>query len=417
MEIQRGESNKRRLLVAFGENEAFGRLCQELKHDYWFVHCSDADEALETLNEQFNDLSAALIDEDLASENDYAFLRSVAEDRCFDTIPFLVVSRSGAAEPHDRCFEEGAVDIIGLSDSVSVTKQRIKNAISLRRSASFYEIGSMLRVLPSMIFLKDVEGRYVFSTQYWHHLETGGDPKWTIRGKTDLDVRKDKENAKAAMEADKEIIRSGKGTSYVIEINADGIQDFIELFKEPVFDEHGNVTGIIALGNNVTESELMKRKLAVYALKDELTGLGNRRGFNEFVDSIAERDDFPIAVISADCDNLKIVNDTFGHLVGDEYLHMTAVVLRSAAPDEELIFRIGGDEFAVFAPHTTAEEAKKIVDQMERNAELFTLSQGKVVISYGVASINGPDDDAWGKINLADKLMYEEKARHKQAGL
>ena len=416
MEILSGNSDRRRALAALGDGEEIEVFCRGLQDDYELVRCADADTALAILNEQFNDLSVALISEDVACGDDFSFLRAVAQERCFDTIPVIIVSMGGLpVDMQSRCFQEGAVDIIELPCNMTIAKQRLSNAIKIRRSETFYDIGSMLRVLPSMIFLKDADGRYVFSTQYWHHLDMGDDPKWTIRGKTDVDIRKDRENALAAMEADKEIMRTGKGTSYVIEINADGIQDFIELIKEPVFDDKGNVTGIIALGNNVTESELMKRKLARYALKDALTGLGNRRAFSELVDAIPERDDFPIAVVSADCDYLKLVNDSFGHLVGDEYIHMAASVMRSTLPDGELVFRVGGDEFIGFIPNATTEQTEELVEAMRQKGELFRLGKIATAVSYGIAYIDGPESNIQAAINLADMRMYEEKASHKRS--
>ena len=65
----------------------------------------------------------------------------------------------------------------------------------------------ILKEIPSNIFFKDTECRYVFSTHYWRHLQGAEDPSWDIAGKTDLEIRKDKENAKLAMEQDREIIR------------------------------------------------------------------------------------------------------------------------------------------------------------------------------------------------------------------
>ena len=77
--------------------------------------------------------------------------------------------------------------------------KRIANAIRAKDSLSLNQLEKMLKQLPSCIFLKDTEGRYVFSTQIWHHLDTEGDPNWTIRGKTDLEIRKDKDNADKAL--------------------------------------------------------------------------------------------------------------------------------------------------------------------------------------------------------------------------
>ena len=143
----------------------------------------------------------------------------------------------------------------------------------------------ILKEIPSNIFFKDTECRYVFSTHYWRHLQGAEDPSWDIAGKTDLDIRKDKENAKLAMEQDREILRTGKGTQYVIEINQDGVTEFLELIKNPVRDDDGNIIGIVGLINNVTEKVLLEKKLEKYAHTDMLTGLYNRNYFEEWVSS------------------------------------------------------------------------------------------------------------------------------------
>ena len=158
-----------------------------------------------------------------------------------------------------RCLEFGASDLISPPCPWELLSKRIYNAIRAKDSATFYEIEGMLQKLPCNIFLKDAEGRYVFSTQYWRHLEKRSDPNWTIRGKTDMEVRKDKENAKRAYESDRKILATGQGAHYVIEENEDGIQEFLEIVKEPVFDAEGEINGIIALITDVTEREQLKR--------------------------------------------------------------------------------------------------------------------------------------------------------------
>ena len=413
MEVLQSASDKRTILVTLKEGNLSDELRCNLARLYNLVTCADANEALAVLDERFNALSAAIIDADIAIANDYAFLHAMVDERCFDTIPIIITTEREPDPACIRCVYEGAVDVIELPCPEQLLDRRIDNAIQLKRSSTFYEIESMLHVLPSMVFLKDADGRYVFSTQYWHHLDTGNDPKWTIRGKTDIDIRKDKANALLAMEADKKIIESGKGTSYVIEINTDGVQEFIQLIKEPVFDDDGNVTGIIALGNDVTESEKMRRELERYALIDELTGVGNRHAYSKFVSELKTRVDFPIAVISADCDNLKKVNDTLGHLVGDEYIHMAAIVLRAGLPEGSEVFRVGGDEFIAFAPHMTAEEAKERVQGMRHQAGYFKLHTGEAIVSYGVACLESASD-LIEAIEPADQRMYADKASHKR---
>ena len=413
MEILHDKSDKRTVLLTLDDYAESSNLYQYLIEDYDVVRAYDPDECLSIMRERVADLSVVIIDIEMAEANDFAFLRTSSKETLFDTIPIIVAARRPLADEDMRCIREGAVDVMSQPYLHELTITRIENAIRLKRSTTFYEIETMLRELPSNIFLKDAEGRYVFATHYWHHLDTNDDPNWTIRGKTDLEIRKDRENALKAMEADREIIRSGKGTSYIIEINTDGIQEFMELIKRPVFDADGNVTGIIALINDVTEAELLKRELERRARTDELTGLLNRRAFDEATRMIPHNGDFPIAIISADCDELKKVNDTYGHVVGDEYIRMAATAFRTALPDDVKAYRTGGDEFIAFLPHTTEEEAERIVEKMQRQSQLFMMKERDISISFGTAIITGPDDSVLAAISHADRNMYISKAARK----
>lgn len=417
MEIMHDRFKRRTVLIALDASKAKDaqEFAEHLSDDFNIVVASSADEALRIMDERFADLSAVIIDVDMAKEDDYHFLRCAAEKKHNDTIPIIVGSLREVDEDDLRCLDYGAVDFMLPPYRRGVVVNRIENAIRVKRADTFYEIESMLRELPSNIFLKDAQGRYVFSTHYWHHLDTGGDPDWTIRGKTDLDIRKDKENARKAYEADLEIIRSGKGMTYVIEINTDGIQEFFELIKRPVFDDDGAVSGIIALVNDVTEHELLKRELERRARTDELTGLGNRRSFDEFVREIPRSADFPIAVISADCDNLKKINDTYGHLVGDEYIRMAAVAFLSSLPEDARAYRTGGDEFIALLPGSTQEQAMELVETMRKQAKLFKVQEGSLSISFGTAVIEGPDDKPFDALAHADRAMYRDKALRKRA--
>lgn len=349
----------------------------------------------------------------MAMSDNYAFLRATKADHSIRDIPIIVTTLRDLTDADTRCLLQGALDFMTKPYHPTLAKRRVENAIRVSQSTTFPEIESMLRQLPSNIFLKDAEGRYVFCTHYWHHLDTGDDPNWTICGKTDLEVRKDRDNAILAMEADREIVRTGKGMRYVIEINTDGIQEFMELIKEPIFDDKGNVTGIIALINDVTDAENLRRQLETHALTDQLTGIGNRRAFDQYVGSLQERTDFPIAIISADCDDLKQVNDTYGHLVGDEYIRMAALAILTALPDSATVFRTGGDEFVAMVPDHTASEAEQLLEAIRKRAALFHLAHGSVQISLGVSMLTSPTDVFEEALDRADQNMYANKSAHK----
>ena len=132
------------------------------------------------------------------------------------SIPVIALSPRLPNQEDIDCLKHGFSELLTPPNEWELLEKRINNAIRAKDSLTFNEIVRMLQQLPSNIFWKDTEGRYVFMTHYWRHIKQD-DPHWTLRGKTDMDIRKDKHNAKIAMEADKKILTTGQGTDYVIE--------------------------------------------------------------------------------------------------------------------------------------------------------------------------------------------------------
>ncbi len=127
---------------------------------------------------------------------------------------------------------------------------------TLSKSIDFESFANIIETIPSNIFFKDTDLKYRFSTHHWSQVNDEN-----IIGKTDLDIRRDKENAYTAMETDRNIIRSGVGCKYVIKSDLDGVISYLELIKEPVFSEDGKVIGIVGLANDVTEKYLLEHEV------------------------------------------------------------------------------------------------------------------------------------------------------------
>ena len=338
MEFLHGENDKRTILAVPADISEWRLFGEMLGNDYNLV-LADADAGGTSIIEQYcTEVSAFLIDVEVAAADDYAVLELIAREGLFDTPPVLAAATRPITKEDMKLLGHGVSDFLIIPCLRELAVNRIETAIHSKSAKTFYEIEKILSVLPSNIFLKDARGRYMFSTKIMGHLDTGDDPNWTIYGKTDLEVRKDKDNAVKAMEADRAIIESGEGTNYIIEENTAGKQEFLELIKRPVKDDAGNVTGIIAIVNDVTEAENLRRQLSKSAHTDELTGLGNHRAFDEAIAEFDGGDFYPVAVIAADCDGLKIINDTFGHAVGDEYIRMAAAVFKANMPEDARIF-------------------------------------------------------------------------------
>lgn len=283
----------------------------------------------------------------------------------------------------------------------------------MNRDWDFME--KILKELPSNIFFKDTECKYLFATHYWNHIEHDDSEEWTIRGKTDLEIRKDKDNAALALEQDKKIIATGKGCNYVIEVCLDGNLEYLEIFKNPVRNDKGEIMGIVGLINNVTDRIILQKQLEAYAQTDIMTGLYNRRYLEYWLENEVKPHKFPISIISADCDGLKIINDTYGHYAGDELIRRSALIFKTDTPENAVVFRMGGDEFLIILPNTDEENARKCVEKMMNTAKDVKIKGADLSISYGISTVENNKEDLMDAVKIADKNMYSEKDSKKRA--
>jgi diguanylate cyclase (GGDEF)-like protein len=149
---------------------------------------------------------------------------------------------------------------------------------------------------------------------------------------------------------------------------------------------------------------------------DELTQLPNRRHFlARLAEELAgaQRHGTPLAVAILDVDHFKRINDTYGHAAGDLVLKETAAVLRAATRAEEMIGRIGGEEFAVVMPATAVHAARRACERLRaaQNGRAFTLPSGatvRVTLSGGVA-IAQPGEPIQQLMARADNALYQAK--------
>ncbi len=165
-------------------------------------------------------------------------------------------------------------------------------------------------------------------------------------------------------------------------------------------------------------SALLQQKIHDMAIKDPLTGLYNRRYFNERLEaeiSRSRRTRHPVSLIYMDIDNFKNYNDLNGHPMGDVLLRMVSTVLMKTSRKNDIVARIGGEEFVVVLPHTDKEGAAIKAEKLRRTlwATDFPHGEkqplGRISMSMGVSSYPSLANDAETLVQAADAALYQAK--------
>ncbi len=173
--------------------------------------------------------------------------------------------------------------------------------------------------------------------------------------------------------------------------------------------EHDLSKVIISL-TDITEQKKAETKLIHRSIHDALTGIYNRAFFDEEMARFEREHQFPISVIMADVDNLKDINDRHGHDGGDELLKRCAQALTASFRTEDVVARIGGDEFAVLLPGSNAVEAGKAIQRIKQSIQLQNKGSlgPQVSLSLGTSTVaeGGSLKEA---LKQADAQMYRDK--------
>lgn len=169
---------------------------------------------------------------------------------------------------------------------------------------------------------------------------------------------------------------------------------------------------LLIWADDVSVEKITENRLEYLSFHDELTALYNRRYFENELEKFNQSRKLPISIIIGDLDNLKYINDNFGHKTGDKYLVKAAKIMKDNFRNEDIIARIGGDEFAAILPDTNTETAAKISERIRsecRKCEKYNNFR----ISIGHATKNSKFDDLTEVFIKADQEMYQNKKENK----
>lgn len=155
---------------------------------------------------------------------------------------------------------------------------------------------------------------------------------------------------------------------------------------------------------------------------DFLTGIQNRNAFELFLNNLDKTSEKRhVALLSADMDRLKYINDTYGHAAGDEYIKLGCSVIQMSISDNSILYRIGGDEFAVLMRNANEEEARAVVDKIKENLRAENKKnkgkkKEKNSLSIGYAIFDPEQDTSlYDTLKRADEMMYIQKRKGKES--
>ena len=196
-----------------------------------------------------------------------------------------------------------------------------------------------------------------------------------------------------------------------------GRRRYLAADASPIFNAQGQLSAVVETLRDLTDEKMAQIALEQLATRDGLTGLANRRCFDDTLQAEwnrALRQLQPLSLLMVDVDNFKAYNDAHGHLGGDDCLKRVARAVASEMRANDLVARYGGEEFAVILPNQSLKGAAIVAERIRCRVEQLQLpcrfAAGHVTVSIGAATaIAGPDNHASQLVAIADAALYRAK--------
>ena len=293
-------------------------------------------------------------------------------------------------------------------------KQKDKEITCIRNLLTNEE--EHLRIVLSSIgegvIISDLDGKVIFINDTARKI-TG----WTNESAIGMSITEvfditDRYSQQRTSDLIKRILTTGEkieSSDQIILKTKDGTERSIAYDAAPIRNNQEHILGIVWVFCDITEKLAKIKEIEYLGFHDELTGLGNRRYLEAKLNQFNQEAYLPLAVIIGDANGLKLVNDAFGHFIGDELLIKIAEAIKSACRSDDHIFRYGGDEFIVLLPNTSETEAEKISKRIHQACSEIQIGSVKFSMSLGWAVKKNPDDNLMEIIMVAENFMYKRK--------
>jgi diguanylate cyclase (GGDEF)-like protein/putative nucleotidyltransferase with HDIG domain len=210
-------------------------------------------------------------------------------------------------------------------------------------------------------------------------------------------------------EACYDIVFQGIKRVYSWEYTIDGKVIYYETAMSPLYNLEEDIIGAVGVTRDITEQELRYQDMVNISTHDYLTGLRNRRFYIERLEILDMLKEYPFGVMNIDVNGLKIINDAYGHSVGDEALIKTASVLKKNSEIDYIVSRVSGDEFTIILPNSDEKVTKKLKEKILDGFKDVKISNLSLSVAIGY-HVKRNDSVAVEEIRkLAENDMYRHK--------
>lgn len=376
---------------------------------------SNGEEAIAELESNEN-ISMIITDFNMPKMNGLELTKVIRKDSTHSNMPIIIMSSEEDKELKIRLFKNGANDFLSKPILPEELKSKIMDIFSNIKQVE--EIKSFDRIFDENIISSSTDSKGVIKSVSNAFVEISGYSREELIGKNHNIVRHPDMPNSIYNELWSTISSGNCWKGEIKNLRKDGTSYWVSAIIEPVFDREKKITGYYALRTDITD----KKRIYELSITDGLTGLYNRRYFNDIAKSHMDktvRNNEVFSFMILDIDNFKKYNDTYGHQEGDDVLIKVSQCLKeSFKRSDDLVFRLGGEEFGVLINTKSMEDAISMTEIARNNIELLNIEHSKnlplgvVTASFGLVVISPTEEKGYILDEIykkADDCLYEAK--------